>query len=126
MIETGQREVFFVLDRYMGADFVTLYLAHVRQGVAVRLLTRDLLPPLLASAGAFAQQHATSIEIRTSQSFHGRFMCIDGTRSFLVDASFKDAAKTAPAVLMELTDIAASAKGQYEAIWQAGTVVRPM
>jgi hypothetical protein len=99
----------------MGADFVSQYLP---QGVAVRLITRDLLAPLIASAASFAQQHGTRIEIRTSQSVHGRFMRIDGARSFLY------AAKSAPAALIELTDTAASSLSQYEAIWQAGTIPR--
>jgi hypothetical protein len=95
VIETAQSDVFFV-DRYMGADFVTQYLPHPRPNVAVRLLTRDKLAPLLASANAYSAQHGTKIEIRTSQDFHGRFMCLDRSRCFLVDASFKDAAIRPP------------------------------
>lgn len=124
VIETAQRDVLFV-DRYMGADFVPSYLPHVRLGVSVRLLTRDLLDKLTASVAAFVRQFPTQIEIRTSQLFHGRFLCIDGARGFLVDASFKDAAKSAPAALVELTDTRADSIKQYEAIWAAGQVVRP-
>ena len=40
VIETAQRDVLCV-DRYMGADFVPLYLPHIPQGVTARLLTRD-------------------------------------------------------------------------------------
>jgi hypothetical protein len=123
VIETAQSDVFFV-DRYMGADFVTLYLPHPRPNVAVRLLTRDKLAPLLASVHAYSAQHGTKIEVRTSQGFHGRFMGIDRSRCFLVDASFKDAAHTAPAALLELTDIANAAMAQYEALWQAGNLER--
>jgi hypothetical protein len=122
VIETAQRDVLFV-DRWMGADFVTSYLPHVRSGVSVRLLTRDLLDKLTASVAAFVLQSPMQIAIRTSQNFHGRFLCIDGARAFLVDASFKDAAKSAPAALIEQTDTAADSIRQYEAIWTAGTVV---
>jgi hypothetical protein len=48
---------------------------------------------------------------------------VDGARSFLVDASFKDAAKSAPAALIEMTDTAAAALAQYEQLWQSGTKV---
>jgi hypothetical protein len=124
VIETAQQDVFFV-DRWMGAEFVTQYLPHVRPNVAVRLLTREKLAPLLASANAFSAQHGTKIEVRTSESFHGRFLCIDRSRCFIVDASFKDAAHKAPAALIELTDISSAAMAQYEGIWRDGTIVRP-
>ena len=116
MIETAQSDVFFV-DRWMGADFVAKYLPHPRPNVTVRLLTWDMLAPLLASANAYSAQHGTKIEVRTSQGFHGRFMCIDRSRCFIVDASFKDAAHKAPAALIELTDIASAAKAQYDGLW---------
>ena len=124
VIETAQRDVLFV-DRWMGADFVKSYLPHVRSGVSVRLLTRDLLDKLTASVAAFILQSPTPIAIRTSQNFHGRFLCIDGARAFLVDASFKDAAKSAPAALIELTDTRIDSIKQYETIWAAGQEVRP-
>jgi hypothetical protein len=124
-IETAQIDTFFV-DRYMGADFVSRYLPSVRAGVSVRLLTRDLIPQLVAAVEAFVQQHHATVSIRTSQSIHGRFLSLDrGTRSFLIDASFKDAGAASPVALIELTDTAATSLAQYEALWQAGTVVRP-
>lgn len=123
VIETAQRDVLFV-DRWMGADFVASYLPHVRPGISVRLLTRDLLDKLTASVAALVAQSPSQIAIRTSKNFHGRFLCIDGTRAFLVDASFKDAAKSAPAALIELSDTAAASITQYEAVWTAATVVR--
>jgi hypothetical protein len=123
VIETAQSDVFFV-DRWMGADFVTQYLPHVRANVVARLLTREKLAPLLASANVYSTQYGTKVEVRSSQGFHGRFMCIDRSRCFIVDASFKDAAHKAPAALIELTDIASAAMAQYETLWQSGNVER--
>lgn len=123
LIETAQHDVLFV-DRYMGADFVTSYLPHLQSGVSVRLLTKEMLEKLKASVNTFVLQTPSRIEIRSAQNFHGRFLCLDGHRAFLVDASFKDAAKSAPAALVELTDIATSAINQYEAIWAAAEPVR--
>ena len=122
IIETAQSDVLFV-DRYMGADFVSSYLPHVRAGASVRLLTRNMLDPLKASVAAFVRQTQMRIEIRSAQNFHGRFLCLDRSRAFLVDASFKDAAQSAPAALIELTDSGAVTIAQYEAIWVAGTPV---
>lgn len=122
LIETAQRDVLFV-DRYMGADFVSSYLPYLKAGVSVRLLTRDMLDKLKASVAAFVRQTPMQIEIRTAQNFHGRFLCLDRSRAFLLDASFKDAAKSAPAALIELTDSATVSINQYEAIWVAGVSV---
>jgi hypothetical protein len=122
VIETAQRDVLCV-DRYMGADFVSRYLPHIPLGVRVRLLTRDIVPQLVSALGAYKQQHKIDVEARTSQGIHGRFLSIDGARSFLVDASFKDAAKSAPAALIEMTDTAATSLAQYEQLWQNGTKV---
>jgi hypothetical protein len=122
VIETAQWDILCV-DRYMGADFVSLYLPHIPQGVTTRLLTRDKVPQLTSALGAYKQQHSLSVEVRTSQGFHGRFLSVDGARSFTVDASFKDAAKSAPAALIELTDTAATSLAQYENLWASGTKV---
>jgi hypothetical protein len=125
VVETAQKDVLFV-DRYMGADFVSSYLPHVRTEVSIRLLTRDLVDKLTASVAAFVLQTPMRIGIHRSKDFHRRFLCIDGSRCFLVDASFKDAAKSAPAALIELTDTAADSPKQYEAIWAAATEVRAL
>lgn len=122
VIETAQQDVLCV-DRYMGADFVSLYLPHIPHSVSVRLLTRDKVPQLVSALGAYKQQHPVNVEVRTSQGFHGRFLSVDGARSFTVDASFKDAAKTAPAALIELTDTAATSLAQYQQLWLSGTKV---
>ncbi len=123
MIETAQTDIFFV-DRYMGPDFVDRYLPSVRAGVSIRLLTRDMIPQLVASVNAFVQQHNSKIEIRASQSIHGRFLSIDvGAQCFLVDASFKDAGANAPVALIELTDTKASSHAQYDGIWQSATAI---
>jgi hypothetical protein len=122
VVESAQEDVFCV-DRYMGADFVSLYLPHIPHGVSVRLLTRDKVPQLTSALGAYRQQHPINVEVRTSQGFHGRFLSVDATRSFTVDASFKDAAKTAPAALIELTDTAAASLAQYEQLWLNATKV---
>jgi hypothetical protein len=72
---------------------------------------------------AYKHQHALNVEVRTSSGIHGRFLCVDSARSFLVDASFKDAAKSAPAALIELTDTAATSLAQYQQLWLSGTKV---
>jgi acetolactate synthase regulatory subunit len=122
VIETTQTDILFV-DPYMGADFVSRYLPHVPQGVTVRLLTKNMVPQLTSALGVYTQQHPLNIEARISATIHGRFLCVDRSRSFTVDASFKDAAKSAPAALIELTDTAAASLSQYETLWLSGTKV---
>jgi hypothetical protein len=81
------------------------------------------VPQLTSALGAYKQQHPLKVEVRTSQGFHGRFLSVDGARSFTVDVSFKDAAKSAPAALIELMDTAGTSLAQYEQLWLSGTKV---
>jgi hypothetical protein len=60
VVETAQKDVLFV-DRYMGADFVSSYLPHVRTEVSLRLLTRDLVVKLTASVAEAIWAAATEV-----------------------------------------------------------------
>jgi hypothetical protein len=122
VIETAQTDVLFV-DAYMGAEFVSRYLQHIPQEAAVRLLTRNMIPELTSALEIYTQQRPVNVEARKSTTIHGRFLCVDRARSFLVDASFKDAAKSAPAALIELSDTAADSLALYEALWLSGAKV---
>ena len=113
----------FIIDPYIGADFVPKYLAHVRRGVKIRLLTRQQLTQLVPSADQFAKQHGSSIEIRRSKS-HDRYDFIDGTDCYHSSASFQDGGRKSAAMLSQVTDAFESTKQIYEAEWSAADVAR--
>ena len=78
---------------------------------------------MISASVPIAAAVCSRAKARTSANIHGRFLSVDSTRSFNVDASFKDAAKFAPAALIELTDTAAASLAQYEALWAGGAKV---
>jgi hypothetical protein len=55
VIEPARTEVFFV-DPYLNPNFVSRYLPHLAQGVAVRLLGWKGMPALVSAVDVFAQQ----------------------------------------------------------------------
>jgi hypothetical protein len=113
----------FIVDPYIGADFVPRYLVHVRVGVKVRLLTRQYLAQLAASVEQLSKQHGLSIEIRRSKS-HDRYVFIDGTECHHSSASFQDGGGKSAAMLSQVTDAFDGTKQIYETEWSGAVVVR--
>jgi hypothetical protein len=122
MLERAIEDV-LIVDPYIGADFVPRYLAHVRSGVKVRLLTRKQLAQLLPSADQFAKQEGTSIEIRRSKS-HDRYVFIDRTECYHSSATFQDGGRLSAAMLSQVTDAFSSVQQIYETEWTGAEVVR--
>jgi hypothetical protein len=121
IIVLAQTDVFFV-DPYLEAEFVTRYLPHVRQGVTVRLLTRERLLQLLPALQLFAQQKQQRVEVRSGQGFHDRFVFIDKTTCYQSGASFKDGARTAPTTLTQIVDAFPAMLQTYETLWNGARV----
>jgi hypothetical protein len=112
-----------IVDPYIGADFVPRYLAHVRGGVKVRLLTRKYIDQLVPSVELFATQHRLPIEIRRSRS-HDRYVFIDGVDGYHSSASFQDGGGKSAAMLSQITDAFDATKQIYETEWSGAAVVR--
>jgi hypothetical protein len=72
----------------------------------------------------FAAQHGNTIEVRTTLSFHDRFILVDGARCWHLGASIKDAGNKAFA-LSEFAEpvIASFIKQTAETTWSASAVV---
>jgi hypothetical protein len=72
----------------------------------------------------FAAQHGNTIEVRTNQSFHDRFILVDSAKCWHLGASIKDAGNKAFA-MSEIADpvIAAFIKQTAETTWSGSTVV---
>jgi hypothetical protein len=123
IIETARKDIFFI-DPYLDAEFVSRYLPHAAQGVAVRLLTFHRLSTLLPAVDQFSKQHGTPIAVRSVANLHDRYVLVDGANCFQSGASFKDGAKKAPTTLTEITDAFAPVHAMYEALWANATVER--
>ncbi len=124
VIETARSEVFFV-DAYLDAEFVPRYLPHLADGVAIRLLGgTKRMPTLLPAVDLFARQNGRTVDVRSSERLHDRYVFLDRAICYLSGASFKDGAKNAPAVLTQLTDPFVAVWDTYEGLWNTGKVER--
>lgn len=123
IIEPATQDLLFT-DRYLDAEFVSRYLPHVKAGVTVRLLARDRLPSLLPAVELFAQQSGLTIQIRSAQAFHERWVFVDRAQCYQSGASFKDGAKNAPATLTQVIDAFPAVLKTYEDIWIQAKVER--
>lgn len=118
VIEQASSDLLFV-DRYMGPDFVSKYLALVREGAVVRLLTREKVPALVASASAFAKENSIKIEIRSGDGFHDRWLFVDRATCYQSGASFKDGGKNDATTLTQNVDAFPQLLAIYEGLWQS-------
>jgi len=120
----------FVADPYLN-DEIFDYLSVAAVGATIRLMTaqrtqqqQQLVGSLQVARGKFQQQYGRPVEVRTSSAFHDRVIFINRQTCYLSGASIKDAAKRAPTYLAPLsTDLFQDKLADYEAIWQAGTVI---
>ncbi len=120
-IELAKQDLLFV-DPYLDAEFVSRYLPHVTAGVTIRLLSREKLNSLLPAVETFAQQEKASIEVRSSQNFHDRYIFVDKIECYQSGASFKDGAKSSPTTLTQITDAFPAVLQTYEDLWNRGRV----
>lgn len=120
-IELATLDVFFV-DPYIDADFVSKYLGYVKPGVKIRLLTKALVKQLLPAAQMFIKETGASLEIRSHQNLHDRFLICDGKMCIQSGASFKDGAKNSPTMLVEICDAFVAVKALYEDLWSQACV----
>lgn len=126
IIGQAKSDILFV-DRYMDGEFVSQFLPHVADGVAVRLLTRRELKTeksflsLITMTQAFAAQQASKIEIRTHREHHQRYVLLDRMSCFESGSSFKDGPNTAGATIVEQTgDTLAELLRIHETLWLNG------
>lgn len=77
-----------LVDNYIGTTTLDLLSAKA-PNVKARILTRDVAPAVRAAAEAFNKQYG-GLEIRTTSSFHDRFLVVDQAAFYHFGASIKD------------------------------------
>lgn len=122
IVETARSEVFFV-DPYLDVEFVSRYLPQVRPGVVIRLLGGPKrMPTLLPAVDLFAKQSQHSIQVRSSNGFHDRYLFVDRAACYQSGGSFKDGAKNAPVTLTQITDAFQGVWDTYDALWNSANL----
>ena len=98
-------------------------LPHVVDGVAVRLLASKNTTALLAAVEMFSKQNGLSVEVRSSERLHDRYLFVDRAECYVSGASFKDGAKNSPAVLTQIIDGFQGQWETYDRLWTDAKVV---
>ena len=123
VIEQGQLDVFFI-DPYLSADFVSVYLPHIKSTAKTRLLTSPKrLDKLVSALQLFTKQQGSSVELRVNDNLHDRYVFIDGQEGYQSGASFKDGAKNAPTALTQVLDTFRAIEHAYGEIWRTSSQV---
>jgi len=73
---------------------------------------------------ALVKQHGYKVEIRSSSKLHDRFVFLDRRECFQSGASFKDGAKNAPSIIVQIIDVFQAMQRAYEDIWTNAKVER--
>lgn len=120
ILESATTEV-FVVDPYMGAEFIGRYLPHVKPNVQIRLLVQNKVAQVSSAAAAFAEQHGTTPLIKKSANLHDRYIFIDKRECYHSGATFKDGAFKSPTTLTQIVDAFTPVIAIYEAAWATAT-----
>ena len=111
-----------IVDAYLGEDVLNL-LTVKRNGVHVRLLTGKVSPSFLTLSRDFNRQYK-NLEIRTSKTFHDRFIFIDNCDFYHFGASLEHLGnKTFMFSKIEEPLIISTLKTHWETGWNHAVVV---
>jgi hypothetical protein len=111
-----------IVDAYIGEDVLSL-LTVKRDGVHVKLLTGKVSPSFLSLARDFSRQYK-NLEIRTSKTFHDRFIFVDDRDFYHFGASLEHLGKkTFMFSRLEEPLIITTLKTQWMAGWGHAAIV---
>jgi hypothetical protein len=120
IIETARTEI-RIVDPYVDHTLWTL-LTNVPPGTPVYVLTQNMNGDFLLEAQKFAKQHGSRVEVRSTRSFHDRFVVIDGSQCWHLGASIKDAGAKAFLISEIQSDAIRKATiSVIESEWQSST-----
>ncbi|RUP10185.1 hypothetical protein [Hyphomicrobium sp.] len=128
IISLAKTDILFV-DRYLNGSFASQFLPLVSDGVSIRLLTRrdakteKALLSLIPLATAFKTQHGVSIEIRSHNDHHQRYIFLDKSSAYESGSSFKDGPTTAGSTIIQQTgDVLSQLISTHESLWQTANI----
>ena len=120
-ILAGAHRDIFIVDNYLNTEFFDLYVAPIRAGVSLRILTDQVRGNLESVAKKYAT--SLSVELRSSSHVHDRLIFVD-QRYWTVGQSIKDAAKKKPTYMVELSAaLVPAVRKIYEDLWSKAAVV---
>lgn len=120
LIAQAKHEV-VIVDAYLDEQVFNLYVSKVPSGVGVRLLSNKIAANVETVAKMYAK--TKPLALRSSSSIHDRALFVDHS-GWVIGQSIKDAAKTKPTYMIELTEPGLSTmRSAHEALWSSATVI---
>lgn len=112
-----------IVDSYVD-DTLWPLLKNLPPTIAIRILTAQMKSDFALEGKKFVVQHGNRVEVRTTKSYHGRFILLDGAKCWHLGASVNDAGNKAFAMSEILgPTLVAAVLADVEATWDAASVV---
>ncbi len=112
-----------IVDSYVD-DTLWPLLKNLPPTTAIRILTTQMKSDFALEGRKFVAQHGNTVEVRTTRSYHDRFILLDGTRCWHLGASIKDAGNKAFAMSEILGPaLVSAALMDVQNTWNAASVV---
>ena len=123
IVREAKTDAFFV-DPFLDKEFLAKYMGFVSDGTKVRLLANRYMTTLVPSVAQYVTQRPLTIEVRSSNDLHDRYVFIDGSSCYHSGASFKDGG-IKPTVLSQIVDPFPAVMQTYNDLWQTAKVHYP-
>ncbi len=112
-----------IVDTYVD-DTLWPLLKNLPATIEIHILTMQMKGDFQLEGKAFAAQHRNKVEIRTTKSYHDRFILIDDARCWHLGASIKDAGNKAFAMSEILSSsLIAAVQADVQATWNTAAAV---
>lgn len=112
-----------IVDTYVD-DTLWPLLKNLPATIEIRVLTMQMKGDFQLEGRAFAAQHRNKVEIRTTKSYHDRFILLDGARCWHLGASIKDAGNKAFAMSEILSpSLIAAVQADVQTTWNTATAI---
>lgn len=110
-----------IVDAYLDEDLFNLYVSKIPAKASTRILSMKFGANVETVAAKFASQQP--IGLRKTNQIHDRHIFIDA-RGWVIGQSIKDAGKTKPTYLIELSEPTLSAaRTVHDSLWRTATVI---
>ena len=112
-----------IVDTYVDHTLWPL-LKNLLPTIEIHILTMQMKNDFQLEGKAFAAQHKNKVEVRTTKSYHDRFIVIDGASCWHLGASIKDAGSKA-FLMSEIRSLSliAAVQADVQATWNTETAV---
>ena len=112
-----------IVDSYVDETLWPL-LKNLPATTAIRILTTQMKSDFALEGRKFVAQHGNTVEVRTTKSYHDRFILLDGKKCWHLGASIKDAGNKAFAMSEILSPSLVSAVlTDVDSTWNAASIV---